>query len=150
MSQYLTVEDYQGLTLVPSIVIDQSQALDPAWLNNQLTICSGEIDARLAKRYAVPLKQPSNQVKIWLAKLVDLRVYIHLGVSANDQQIQLIVDNEANAKLEMKEAADCVTGLFDLPLIQDQQGSGIVSPKILSTSDATPYRWIRTQAQRYG
>lgn len=148
MSQYLTTNEYKGFSLVPDTVIDQLLQTKPDWLNNQLILCSGEIDSRLAKRYITPFVNVPNQVKIWLTKLVDLRVYLSFGTDPADRQMELIYEQEKTAKEEIKEAADCVTGLYDLPLIQDQSSSGIQKPKVLFTSNASPYSFIHQQARK--
>lgn len=147
---YLTLDEYRGLSLLPSAAIDDLDAQSPDWIANTIAAQSSVIDARLAKRYLVPFSDPCPaKVKEWLVRLLDARSYLKLGVDANDQQIEWIHADVAEVFKEMQEAADSQTGLWQLPLIQGQPGSnGIISPKVLSFSQASPYSWIKTQARK--
>lgn len=157
MSQYLLVPQYAVLTLLPSIRIEDLQTTygpqvpgGPTWLDNTLIAYSDTIDIRLRKRYVAPFLPPYNpQLQLWLRRLVDPVAYQKLGIDASDKQIDTLIEDAKAVLLELKEAADAQNGLYDLPLRADAPGeSGIVSPKILSRSDPTPYDWMYRQAAR--
>ena len=120
------------------------------WLKSTLQNYSGVIDARLKKRYKVPFDGPPypEQVVNWLVRLVDPRAYLKRGVDVNDAQLTKLVDDSTVALAEIKEAADSENGLYDLPLLITPNAEGIIKPKILSTSDANAYSWMRRQAER--
>ena len=151
-SQYLTVEEFTKLCIMPMSGIDELETSYVDWLDSTLKSYSGLIDARLAKRYATPFQSPyPEQVKQWLVRLVNIRAQLKRGITPSDQQTQLLVDDAALVLTELQEAADAQNGLWDLPLRADTDTSGITKPKILFRSDATPYDWMRTQARRaYG
>jgi hypothetical protein len=138
---------------MPDIGIEELQAEYVGWLDATLTSYSGIIDSRLAKRYAVPFVSPyPDIIKNWLVRLVNPRAYLKRGLDPSDKQSQVLLDDATAVLLELKEAADAVNGLYELPLrADDPSTSGITKPKILFRSDSTPYEWIGRQARRaYG
>jgi hypothetical protein len=73
---------------------------------------------------------------------------LRLGTSPTDEQAGEIVEDRKAAELEIVQAADSETGLFDLPLRQDTNASGIVKGGASGTSQASPYAWMRDQRTR--
>lgn len=159
MPAYLDLAGFRDLTIVPSDVIDRAEARSPGWIAAQLEAESSWIDARLAKRYAVPFTAPyPSIVKRWLARIVSATLYDKHGVDPTDQQAQRYYDGETAAKAEIKEAADAVDGLLELPLRADTSATGVSRGRPRSYSEASPYvsrdrqweRGAREDAQRGG
>jgi hypothetical protein len=86
-------------------------------------------------------------VLAWLTTLVTLRAYRKRGVNPQDPQIDLLVKEAEQVRLEIKEAADSKDGLFDLPT-NDDQDSAITTGGPRGHSDASPYAWQDRQAVR--
>lgn len=146
MAAYLDVAGFKSHSVMPDPFVDDLEARYPGWLANQLSIASTWIDARLAKRYAVPFAAPYPlAVRMWLAQLVTPRAYHKRGIDALDQQIVDIKDDEKTAKDEIAEAANSETGLFDLPLRDDTSESGIVRGGPFGYSEQSPYVWMDEQ-----
>ncbi len=137
---YLTKEEFTERTLMPTSDVNALEAKEPGHIDALLEGWSRWIDARLRKRYAVPFEAPYPEtVKEWLARLVTLRAYFKLGVDVNDEQYPSVQNDHNEAKEEIKEAANAVDGLFDLPLAPAVQTSGIVRGGPLVYSEASPY-----------
>ena len=146
---YLTVERFRALTTMPSVKIDRLEALAPGWLASKLTARSRWIDARLAKRYAVPFVAPVPEaVEDWLARIVTLQAHLRHGVDQLDEQFQEIKTDATSAETEVKEAAEATDGLFDLPLRADTTGSAITKGAPYIYSEKSPTVWTRMQRDR--
>lgn len=144
---YLTEDEFKERTIMPGEDLDVIKSLAPTWLARALEDFSSEIDARLRKRYKVPFTAPAPAiVKRWLHVLVTPQAYRKRGVNPSDTQITSVDADAANALAEIKEAADCVAGLFDLPLLDTADGSAIVKAGPLGYSEASPYTWMDVQA----
>jgi len=140
----------------PTIAFEMYSVMPPAhvatietafagWLDNQLLIKSRWIDSRLRKRCTVPFGTPAPEVvKDWLARMVTPVAYLRLGVDPLDAQAGDIVQDAANAKAEVLEAANGEIGLFDLPYIEGQ-GSSFDKPATRSYSEQSPFVWKTRQ-----
>jgi hypothetical protein len=149
MSCYLTLDEFKGLTVAPSELIDSIELVTPGWTLSQLTYWSNWIDARLRKRYAPPFSDPvPNAVQGWLARLTTVWCYVRRGVDPTDAQFAWISETAKDAELEIKEAAESVEGLFDLPLRQDTTATGITAPATRVYSEASPYVFTDQQGVR--
>jgi hypothetical protein len=125
---------------MPASDVDGIETSAPGWILGQLTYWSSQIDSRLAKRYAVPFPSPyPTAVTGWLARIVTQRLYIKRGVDSTDAQYQVIADDAKESWAEIKEAADAVNGLFELPSRADVDADGVVRGGPVSYSEASPY-----------
>lgn len=146
MAAYLDVTGFKLATLAPSTYVDEMEAEQPGWLDQQLLIWSAWLDARLQKRYDTPFTAPYPVViTAWLARLVTLQLYLKRGVDATDNQYSDIRDADRITRDEIKEAADSVDGLFDLPLRADLNSTGIVRPTTFFYAEPDPYTWTDVQ-----
>lgn len=153
MSGYLTPAELKMYAAsVQPRWVDELEVNYPGFLTVQLASYSSIIDARLAKRYATPFSAPyPEQVKKWLAALVAPEVYRRNGYDPSDQQSALLESDRSEAFAQLRESADAVDGMFELPVRSDIPSSdGVSRGRILSSSDATPYGWLDRQRQRTG
>jgi hypothetical protein len=147
MAAYLTLVEFKTLSVMPSVFVDEIEAVSSGWTLGQLTLESARMDARLRKRYAAPFDLPAPVcVQGWLAKIVTLSAYVKRGFDPTDKQGQMYVDDRNTAVAEIKEAADAVDGLFDLPLRADTTDSGISKASPRAYSEQSPY--VFTDGQR--
>lgn len=138
---------------MPGTQISELETLYPApapgalsWLATQLELMSGEIDARLAKTYAVPFAAPYPMiVRSWLAALVTPRAFFKLGVDPQNLIFAETVRVASEVEAKLKEAADAKDGLFELPLRADTVESGRAYPTPLGYSEQSPYSWRHKQ-----
>lgn len=145
---YLSPAAFANLSVIPQEYLDAVEAAKPGWLAAQLEAESSLMDARFRKRYAAPFAEPVPEVvKLWLARIVTLTVYLRRGVDATDEQYQDIREAAAVAKKEILEAADSNVGLFDLPLRADTTKSGVVRTGPFGYSEQSPYAWMDEQAR---
>ena len=142
---YHTVASLKSITLAPSAYIDAIEALEPGWTLGRLGFLSSWLDDRLRKRYAVPFASPYPvTVTGWIEQLIRIEIYQKRGTDATDEQLQSARDAAQAAKDEIKEAADSVTGLFELPLRSDlADASGVTKPMPLAYSEHGPYNGTR-------
>lgn len=148
MTAYLTVSDFKNLSVMPSAFIDEIEAASPGWTLAQLTQESARIDARLAKRYVVPFTLPAPDcVQGWLARIVTLSAYMRRGFDPTDAQGRMYVADRDTAVAEIKEAADAIDGLFDLPLRSDTNASGISRGGPKAYSEQSPYVFTDGQSR---
>lgn len=140
--------ELKALLIAPSAYVDEIESLEPGWVAGQLEFLSRWIDARLRKRYAAPFAEPYPVVlQGWLAALMDPLIYQKRGIDPTDLQLTTIVERRDNALLEIKEAADAVDGLFDLPLRNDTTATGIAKGAPLGYSEVSPYSWSHNQRE---
>ena len=141
MAAYLTFAEFRVLSLMPGAFIDAVETREPGFVDGQLLVYSDWIDARLRKRYSVPFGAPvPNIVRSWLARIVTPRVWHQRGHDPTDLSYPLVAADDAEAREEIKEAANSDEGLFDLPLRSDSSLSGINSagfPRLYS--ETSPY-----------
>lgn len=151
---YLDIDELAERTIAPTSLV-MGEHLDPTarapwvtFVGSCLKIETSKINARLRKRYETPFATPYPEiVRGWLVALVTPLLYRRRGVDSSDEQI-VAVDAAAKAALdEMKEAADAVDGLFDLPLKQDDTSSAISKGGPLGYSEASPYTWTDVQRE---
>ncbi len=144
---YLDLTSFKALTIMPAADVDGIESVAPGWILGQLTYWSGWLDSRLRKRYAAPFALPYPEaVTGWLARIVTVRAYLKRGVDQTDEQFLSIKEDAAEAMEEIKEAADSVVGLFDLPLREDTTASGISRGGPFAYTEASPYVWTDVQA----
>jgi hypothetical protein len=151
MSDYpplLTVPQFRNWSLMPSVQIDQLEQNSPGFLAQQITFITSEIYAQLAKRYSVPFNPPPAIVVGWALYKLGVVAYRKRGVDPDDSSFRAMVADVTNADDQIKRAADCVTGLFDLPLSESAASavSAISQGNTKSTSQQSPYAWTDQQA----
>ena len=149
---YMSVADFRLRTVMPQGDVDQLEVIEPDFLQTMLNEQSAYLDARLRKRYAVPFTVTPLPAMVfaWLTALVTPLAYAKRGWNPSAEQDRVsIMDAVDTAKDEIKEAADSVDGLFDLPLIMAGAAtSAITSGGPLGSSSASPYRWTDDQFTR--
>jgi hypothetical protein len=142
---YLTVAQLRSRVIMPPADFDE---LDSSFVQSRLDVGSSYIDGRLAKRYATPFTAPVPEVVLgWLTAIVTPELYFRRGWDPASEQGVQITGAADTAKAEIKEAADSVTGLWDLPLRQDNPASGISRGFPLAYSEASPYEWLDVQRE---
>lgn len=143
---YLTKDAFAALTLLPAEYISALEGIVPGWVDGQLAYWSGWIDSRLRKRYAVPFSEPyPESVTGWLARIVTVRCWLKRGVDPTDEQFLEVKADHDRAIEEIKEAADALDGLFELPLRADTTASGVSKGGPFSYTEASPYVWTDVQ-----
>lgn len=148
---YLDVAGFTALTVMPDTHVAEVEANYPGWLLNALSNRSRWLDSRLRKRYAAPFVSPYPEtVTGWLCDIVTLRATLKRGVDPDDKQFAEIKERHDKAELEVTEAANSETGLFDLPLAVGggtDTATGIVRGGPLSYSEQSPYVFKDQQAR---
>jgi len=147
-TSYLDYAGFLARTVAPSEALAEVETRYPGWILAQLLTYSAQIDARLAKRYAVPFASasPPEMVRNWLTRLVTPRVYYKRGVDPADKQINDLIQDAARVLEELKEAADAQNGLYDLPLRADTDGSGVSKCRVQFRADPDAYSWTDRQS----
>lgn len=148
MTAYLDLTGLKSRSVMPAEYFDEIETAQAGWIAAQLETWSRWIDARLRKRYAAPFAAPyPEQILNWLARIVTVRAWMRRGVDPTDPQFDKIAEDAKEAGLEIKEAAESVAGLFDLPLRADTTTSGISFGGPIGYSEASPYIWMDRQAE---
>lgn len=131
--------------MLPTASLAKITTLYPGWLKKALERRSGFIDSQLIKRYVVPFAAPYPEIVLdWLENMVTYRCFLKVGVSPTDEQFVEFKGLDEKSELQIKEAADAVNGLFELPLrgaVQD----GAVKASPLASSEQSPYAWTDQQ-----
>lgn len=145
---YLTLAQFRLRTLMPKLDVDAVEADVAGFSQSRLDTNSAKIDTRLRKRYAVPfssLVPYPEAVLEWLTKITTYELYLKRGVDPSDQSIALVKSDKEQAEAELKEAADSVAGLFDLPVRDTLDASGVVKGGPLFYTETSPYTGFDTQ-----
>lgn len=144
MAAYLNIAELKLRTVMPPEFLDALETLQPGWIDAQLEQVSRWIDSRLMKRYAVPFLVPYPEVvRGWLARLVTFEAWQRRGWDPQDPQAVQIQRAAEQAREDVKEAADAVQGLYDLPTLEGK--SSITKPRTFSYTEASPYVWLDEQ-----
>lgn len=160
MAAYLTLADFKLLSVIPPDYLDfietSGPAPQPGWTLAKLAAWSRWLDARLKKRYAIPLPSATSAdpnfpsvAQQWLCDLATFDAYLKRGIDPTDAQIQEIEKRYNAVKAEVQEAADAESGLFELPLRTDGTGQGVTKGAPLFATQTSPYTW-RTQQRAAG
>lgn len=141
------LERYKLLAVMSGPDADELEEQYPGWHKANFAAVTSWIDTRLRKRYAAPFQAPYvPALEQWLCAIVGLRAFLKKGVRQTDEQFQQVVKDDTTARAEIKEAADSVAGLFDLPLRSDNTTSAITKGGPLAYSEASPYVGFDAQA----
>lgn len=146
---YLTVEDFKTAARIPASWVDEVEAKSPGYTAKRIEIASARLDGRLRKRYAAPFASGDVPTIVigWLVALVTADVLIRRGVNPTDAQMSEHFKAADQAETESTEAANAVTGLYDLPLRADgTTGSGISIGGVMGYSEQSPY--VSNEIQR--
>lgn len=155
LGSYLDRDGFKARTVAPASLVEgtflATQGERDAWtvfVDAQLVAESARINARLRKRYAVPFGDPPPEIVCaWLTARVTPKLYERRGWDPSDAQAESLLSDAKDALDEMKEAADSVEGLYDLPLRADTTEDGISKGGPLVYSEASPYSWVDVQAE---
>lgn len=166
VGSYLDRDEFAARTIAPASIVHgdfidptgaftdpvkvQKRVAHRAFVDSQLIIWTSKINARLRKRYAVPFASPISEVVLgWLVAVVTPLVYEKRGWDPSDAQAARIIEAASAAETEMQEAADSETGLYDLPLRQDNPTSAIepTANGPFVYSEASPYEWMGVQRE---
>lgn len=147
---YYALADFVNRTVMPASDVAIVETATPGKTAYLIAGWQAWIDSRLRKRYAVPFNQNGAQcpeiVLGWLTKLVTPDVYRARGVNpGQDDQVARLDDMAAEAKAEIKEAADSKEGLFDLPTLDGVNGSAVSQGSPLASTQTSPYAWQQYQ-----
>ncbi len=145
---YLDVAGFTLRTVMPIEDVDMLESTQSGFLDARLEVGTSLINARLAKRYAVPLADPVPEIVLgWLVALVTPKAYAKRGWNPSDAQSEQILADMTEALEQMKEAADSEIGLYELPLRADLETSGVSKGGPLGYSETSPYRWTDLEAE---
>lgn len=144
---YLDLAGFKALSMMPESDVDALEALYAGWIDRQLLVWSRKIDSRLGKQYATPFVSPFPEVVTeWLAQIVTVRAFLRRGVDPTDAQFAAIKADADEAVADIKEAADSVNGLFELPLTSATSAQGMTRGGPRGYSEASPYVGFDIQA----
>ena len=147
----LNVEQFKARTIMPPADVDYLETKFPGFLQTEIDELTSYMESRLHKRYATPFSRvsPPYTAVRWLVSLVTERAYDKRGRNPTSEQDARAIDGPADrARDELKEAADSVDGLFDLPLREDLPGSsGLTQGGTLAYSEASPYDSLDRQRE---
>lgn len=144
MPAYVDIAAFKQLSVIPSAMVDQLEALEPGWLDSLFSTISALADARLSKRVQVPLQQPYSPTVVGIiVRIATLDALLKLGVPADDQQVQLVAQQAQAALADLKELADGQLSLLDLGG-KDRVSYG----GVLSYSEASPYAHHDVESER--
>jgi hypothetical protein len=144
MAAYLNIAALKLRTVMPPEFLDAIETLQPGWVDAQLEQMSRWIDSRLMKRYAVPFIEPYPEVvRGWLARLVTFEAWQRRGWDPQDPQAVQVQRAAEQVREDVKEAADAVTGLYDLPTLDGK--SSISKPRTFGYTEQSPYVWADQQ-----
>lgn len=138
MSSYITTTEFRAISIAPTRIIDAVEAASAGFLAAQIELASDDIDARLRKRYAAPFASAPRKVRRWVAAIVTRELLLKHGIDPTDSQWGAYDAAATRALEELKEAADSVEGLFDLPLATSS-ATAIVAPRPITYTESSPY-----------
>lgn len=120
----------------------------PGYIAARIAVWTSRIYAQLSKRYAVPFSLPAPEIVLgWITSLATVDAYKKRGWNPSDEQSAEVLQDAKDALTEIQLAADAVTGLFDLPLLESSTKSGISKGAPLVYSEASPYTWTDVEVE---
>jgi hypothetical protein len=147
MAGYFTdINAFKLRSNMPPEFVDALEATQAGWFAGKNESVSRWIDARLSKRYATPFTAPIPEtVLVWATHLMTWEAWQRRGYDPADLSMQQAIEDAKTARDEVKEAADCADGLFELPLRADTTAPGIVKGGPFGYTEASPYVWTTKQ-----
>lgn len=147
MAALLDVEGFKLRTVMPPEDVDYLEDRAPGFLVARLAVNTSTIHGRLGKRYA-PFATPAPEIVLgWLVAMTTVDAYEKRGWNPADAQSASVIASRDQALADLKEAADGVDGLFDLPLREDTSKSGVSKGGPLAYSEQSPYEWTDLQRE---
>jgi hypothetical protein len=140
------VIDFRSRSIMPERDVDDLWRRRRGLLEALLQGALADITARLRKRYATPFDPRPDVVVNWQIKIVTPEAYRARGYNPQDPTMEQAEKDRDRSYEQIKEAADSVDGLYDLPLKEDVDVSGITKGGPLGYSEASPYAWTDAQA----
>jgi hypothetical protein len=121
-----------GVTTGPSVVLNSTMFV--TGMSAQFAV--GNYDTSNVYRADSPVP---GEVLSWLTILVTPDVLVRHGYSYTDPSMVNFMADRKQAMDELKEAADSNTGLWDLPIVNEDSGSGISTGGPFWYTEASPY-----------
>lgn len=143
---YLTPSTIAPYSLMPAADIADLDVQETGFIAARIAVRSSEMHSRIGKRYVRPFVNPIEIVKGWIGAMVTVDMYLKRGTNPQDQTFALIKEAKDIAEAQQKEAADAENGLFDLPLLDTGDATGIVKGAPRAYSEQSPYTAKRVQA----
>jgi hypothetical protein len=146
----LTVAQFKLRSVMPAEDVDRLEVQYPGYLDAVIADIADEIDRQLTKRYALPFtsgEEPRIYLR-WISLMVTAEAYQRRGWNPASVENQLIVEGAATARTQVKEAANAVDGLFELPLrASEPAGSNVTKGAPFGYAEAGPYTWTDNQRE---
>lgn len=147
MAAYLDVNGFSTRTIMPAADVAYLESVAAGFIAARLAVNSSVINGRLGKRYA-PFLAPIPEIVLgWLVALTTYDAYLKRGYDPSSEQNGNIKDAYDQALADLKEAADGVDGLFDLPLRDGAAASAVTKGGPFVYSEPSPYDWTDVQAE---
>ena len=143
------VIDFRTRTIMPDVDVDEVWRKRSGFLEAALRGSLADIYARLRKRYKTPMNPVPEIVVRWQTLIVTPEAYRARGYDPQDPSLEAVEADRTRAYEQIKEAADSQNGLYDLPLLDAADASGLAKGEPWSTSEASPYSWTDRQAEAY-
>lgn len=150
MASYLTVAQWRLRTTMPAGSVDVLEAERPGYLQAALDDRAQEFHEILNRRYDVPfdMSSPPRTLLRWITHAVTFDAYNALGYDASALQDKTIEERAEAALTQAREAANSVTGLYELPLRASTENvTGITKGGPFSYSEPGPYDWLDEQRE---
>lgn len=147
------VIDFRTRTIMPDEDVDEVWFAKPGFLEAAVAGALAEVVSRLRKRYRTPFTDagganPRPEVVVqWQQRILTPFVYAARGMDPAHPSMQAAEKDRELARAEIKEAADAKDGLYDLPLLESADGSGIVHGGPLGYAEPSPYDWHDVQGE---
>lgn len=148
--------DLDYVCLVSPIREEAARAYDaanPGSFDAIAQAVSRMFDARLAKRYVTPFDpvDPPEAIKFHVGNVVAYQLWLKIGYDPGSQQDTNIKDARDESLAWLANAADSPEGTVELPRREDPTKADVSAIKRsgpISYSEATPFEWVRRQAER--
>lgn len=140
------VIDFRTRTVMPDSSVDELWSRRSGYLEAAIAGAYADINARLRKRYATPFAVKPEAVVRWMTRIVTPEAYRARGIDDADDQIETIDKDRERAYEEIKEAANAVDGLYDLPVDPLLDATAISKGGPQGYSEASPYTWTDVQS----
>lgn len=147
-TSYVDVPTFKLKTLLHPEIVQHVDTSFPGFILGTLVDWSVWLDGQLRKRYAVPFVVPVPLiVPRWICRLASPDVYRKRFLDPqSDPLLDHFMTDRTAAEGEVAKAADCVTGLWDLPLLDTGTASAVTQGLPLMSADQDPYSWTDRQA----
>lgn len=132
------IVDY--VVLPPQYVVEAGQK----YVDAQIRLIQGSIDARLKRLWAVPFSPVPDVVKGWIAAIIAPKLLERRQIDPTDLQFQALLADAKLAQEQIDAAASDEDNPYDFPPAENvEQNSPVVG-----VSQYDPTTWTRVQADR--